>query len=41
MVTRVGDTVRDVSLHTVDGGEVSLHDLVDRPTIVQCLRYYG
>lgn len=38
---KLGDTVPDVRLFNSAGVEVTLQEFVKRPTIVQCLRYYG
>ncbi len=38
---RPGETVPDVPLRDASGAQVSLHRYLDRPTIVQCLRYFG
>ena len=37
----IGDLVPDVSLQTVDGGEVRLSSLRGHPLIAVCVRYYG
>lgn len=37
----IGRIVPAVELLNSQGEPVHLDDLVDRPTIVQCLRYYG
>lgn len=38
---RIGDTVPEARLLDSSGDEVTLQAFVKRPTIVQCLRYYG
>ncbi|MGI9577800.1 MAG: redoxin domain-containing protein [Microthrixaceae bacterium] len=38
---QVGDSLGAVDLKRADGSEVSLADVVDRPTIVPIVRYYG
>lgn len=41
MTLEVGDTVPEVTLRSSAGEEVTLQQHLDRPTIVQCMRYFG
>lgn len=40
-MTRVGDILPEVELHSADGASVELGAFLDRVLLVQCLRYYG
>ena len=37
----LGERIPDIELRTADGEPVMLSRYVDRPTVVQLLRYYG
>lgn len=37
----VGDRIGEIRLVTADGAPVALADYLDRPTVIQLLRYYG
>lgn len=37
----VGDQLPDIELRTAEGEAVPLSRYVDRPTVIQLLRYYG
>ena len=37
----VGDRIGEIGLKTADGAPVTLADYLDRPTVIQLLRYYG
>lgn len=37
----VGDRIGEIGLVTADGAPVALADYLDRPTVIQLLRYYG
>jgi hypothetical protein len=37
----VGDRIGEIGLMTADGAPVALSDYLDRPTVIQLLRYYG
>ncbi len=37
----VGDRIGEIGLVTADGAPVALSDHLDRPTVIQLLRYYG
>jgi hypothetical protein len=41
MVVGVGEVLPDLVLETANGQEVPISRFLDRPMIVQCLRYYG
>ena len=38
---RAGDALPGVTLTTADGARIRLRELLGRPLVVQCLRYYG
>ncbi len=37
----VGDHIGEIGLMTAEGTPVALADYLDRPTLIQLLRYYG
>lgn len=41
MTLELGETVPEIRLRDSSGGEVTLQQHLDRPTIVQCMRYFG
>ncbi len=37
----VGDRISEIGLTTAEGAPVALSDYLDRPTVIQLLRYYA